>query len=142
MILGTGVGGGVVVHGRLVEGVNAIGGEWGHIPLPTPAATTSGPARSAPAASPATPRPGSRARASRPISPAATDRRSRTAPPAPEVVALAERGDAVAEETLRRYEDRLGRSLAVIVNMLDPDVIVLGGGLSNVARLYADRAAR
>ena len=45
-------------------------------------------------------------------------------------------GDSVAEESLRRYEDRLGRSLAVVVNILDPDVIVLGGGLSNIARLY------
>ena len=49
---------------------------------------------------------------------------------------MAEAGDAAAEETLSRYEDRLGRSLATLINVLDPDVIVLGGGLSNVARLY------
>jgi predicted NBD/HSP70 family sugar kinase len=58
------------------------------------------------------------------------------APPAQEVVARAEAGEAAAEETLRRYEDRLGRSLALIVNVIDPDVIVFGGGMSNVARLY------
>ena len=58
------------------------------------------------------------------------------APRAQEIVDLAAAGDAAAEETLRRYEDRLGRSLAVVVNILDPDVIVLGGGLSNVSRLY------
>ena len=68
--------------------------------------------------------------------PAAPASRSRTAPKAQEIVDLAAAGDAAAEESLRRYEDRLGRSLAVVVNILDPDVIVLGGGLSNVARLY------
>ena len=51
---------------------------------------------------------------------------------------MADDGDAAAEESLRRYEDRLGRSLATIINFLDPDVIVLGGGLSNVDRLYAN----
>ena len=49
---------------------------------------------------------------------------------------MADEGDPAAEETLRRFEDRLGRSLATIINVLDPDVIVLGGGLSNVDRLY------
>jgi predicted NBD/HSP70 family sugar kinase len=135
VILGSGVGGGIVVHGRLIEGINAIGGEWGHIPLPSPTDDE---------------RPG-------PICscglPGHTEswlsgirfaedhaRRAGLAegagPSAPEIVALAAAGDAVAEESLARYEDRLGRSLAVIVNILDPDVIVLGGGMSNVARLY------
>ena len=135
VILGTGVGGGVVVHGRLVEGVNAIGGEWGHVPLPTPAdderpgplcscgipghteAWLSGPSLSADYAR----------RKSMP---------EEDAPRAQEIVALAAAGNAVAEETLRRFEDRLGRSLALVINILDPDVIVLGGGLSNVPRLY------
>ncbi len=135
VILGTGVGGGIVVHGRLVEGVNAIGGEWGHIPLPVPRdderpgplcscgvpghveAWLSGPNLAADFAR----------RAGIPIE---------QAPKAQEIVDRAAAGDPVAEETLRRYEDRLGRSLAVIVNTLDPDVIVLGGGLSNVPRLY------
>ncbi len=135
VILGTGVGGGIVVHGRLVEGINAIGGEWGHIPLPTPLdderpgpicscgiaghteAWLSGPSLAADFAR-------------------RTGTRPEDAPKAQEIVDLAAAGDATAEETLRRYEDRLGRSLAVIVNVLDPDVIVLGGGLSNVSRLY------
>jgi fructokinase len=135
VILGTGVGGGIVVHGRLVEGINAIGGEWGHIPLPTPLdderpgpicscgvaghteAWLSGPSLAADYAR-------------------RTGTRAEDAPKAQEIVDLAAAGNAGAEETLRRYEDRLGRSLAVIVNILDPDVIVLGGGLSNVSRLY------
>ena len=135
VILGTGVGGGIVVHGRLVEGINAIGGEWGHIPLPTPLdderpgpicscgiaghteAWLSGPSLAADFAR-------------------RTGTRPEDAPKAQEIVDLAAAGDPAAEETLRRYEDRLGRSLAVIVNVLDPDVIVLGGGLSNVSRLY------
>lgn len=134
-ILGTGVGGGVVVDGVLVEGVNAVAGEWGHVPLPTPAdderpgpvcscgvaghceAWLSGPSLAADHA--------------RRLGVAVAD-----GPTAPEVVALAANGDRVAGETLARYEDRLGRALAMIVNILDPDVIVLGGGLSNVPRLY------
>jgi fructokinase len=135
IILGTGVGGGLVVHGRLVEGVNAVGGEWGHIPLPSPRdderpgplcscghpghteAWLSGPGFAADYAR------------RRGIPPA-------DAPRAPEIVALAQAGDPLAEETLARFEDRLGRSLAVVVNVIDPDVIVVGGGLSNVARFY------
>jgi fructokinase len=58
------------------------------------------------------------------------------APRAQDIVAQAASGNPDAQETVRRYEDRLGRSLAMIVNLLDPDVIVLGGGMSNVARLY------
>jgi len=56
----------------------------------------------------------------------------------PEIVARAERGDAACEATLARYEERLGRALAHIINVLDPDVIVLGGGVSNVERWYAN----
>jgi predicted NBD/HSP70 family sugar kinase len=55
----------------------------------------------------------------------------------PEIVARAGAGDGKAEATVRRYEQRLARSLAHVINLLDPDVIVLGGGLSNIARLYA-----
>lgn len=135
VILGSGVGGGIVVHGRLVEGVNAIGGEWGHIPLPSPLdderpgplcscgvaghveAWLSGPSFA-------------RDYARRTGLPEATG------PVAPEVIARAEAGEAAALETMERYEDRLGRGLATIVNVLDPDVIVLGGGMSNVKRLY------
>ena len=133
VILGTGVGGGIVVHGRLVEGVNAIGGEWGHIPLPTPLDDE----RPGPLCSCGIPG-HVEAWLSGPSFAADYARRAGTAsaPKAQEIVDRAAAGDAVAEESLRRYEDRLGRSLAVVVNILDPDVIVLGGGLSNVARLY------
>jgi fructokinase len=135
VILGTGVGGGLVVHGRLVEGVNAIGGEWGHMPLPMPADDE----RPGPLCSCGEPGhteswlsgPNFAADYARRAGLAAVE-----APKAFEVVALAEGGDGVAAETLARFEDRLGRSLAVIVNVIDPDVIVLGGGLSNVDRLY------
>lgn len=135
VILGTGVGGGIVVHGRLIEGINAIGGEWGHIPLPTPADDE---------------RPGPvcscgvhghcEAWLSGPSLAADYARRigiePETGPKAPEVIEMAAGGDEAAAETLNRYEDRLGRALATIVNFLDPDVIVLGGGLSNVDRIY------
>lgn len=135
VILGTGVGGGIVVHGRLVEGINAIGGEWGHIPLPDPLDDE---------------RPGPICSCGRPghteawlSGPSLAADHARHlgipvegGPKSAEIVAAAAAGDAAAEETLRRFEDRLGRSLAVIVNVLDPDVIVLGGGLSNVARFY------
>jgi fructokinase len=135
VILGTGVGGGVVVHGRLVEGVNAIGGEWGHVPLPAPRDDE----RPGPICSCGVPG-HTEAWLSGPSLAADFARRrgipAEDAPKAHEIVHLAAGGDALAEETLRRYEDRLGRSLALVVNILDPDVIVLGGGLSNVSRLY------
>jgi fructokinase len=135
IILGTGVGGGTVVHGRLVEGVNAVGGEWGHIPLPYPLDDERpGPVCSCGVAG------HTEAWLSGPSLAADYARRAGLAgtdgPRSQEIVALAEGGDATAEATLRRYEDRLGRSLSVIVNVLDPDVIVVGGGLSNVGRLY------
>ncbi|MBP6999993.1 ROK family protein [Amaricoccus sp.] len=135
VILGSGVGGGVVVRGQLVEGVNAIGGEWGHIPLPTPLADE----RPGPLCSCGVPGHTEAWLSGRSL---AADYARRTgidpedAPPAQEVVARAASGEAAAEETILRFEDRLGRSLALIVNVLDPDVIVLGGGLSNVERLY------
>jgi fructokinase len=135
VILGTGVGGGLVVHRRLVEGVNAIGGEWGHIPLPTPRDDE----RPGPVCSCGVP--GHTESWLSGPSLAADYARQRgiqveDGPRATEVIALIESGDSVAEETMRRFEDRLGRSLALIINVVDPDVIVLGGGLSNVARLY------
>jgi fructokinase len=135
VILGTGVGGGIVVHGQLVEGVNAIAGEWGHIPLPAPKDDERpGPLCSCGVAG------HTEAWLAGPGLASDYARRKKipvaAAPKAPEIVALADTGDPAAEEALVRYEDRLGRSLAVIVNVLDPDVIVLGGGLSNVSRLY------
>jgi len=125
VILGTGVGGGIVVEGKLLVGPNAIAGEWGHNPLPLPRgddlplpacycgragcieAYLSGPALSREHES----RTGNRLKAE-------------------EIVAL-------EDQSLARYEERLARALASVINILDPDVIVLGGGMSNVARLYA-----
>jgi predicted NBD/HSP70 family sugar kinase len=131
VILGTGVGGGIVVHGRLLQGPNAIAGEWGHNPLPWPRPEEwpgppcycgqhgcietflSGPGL-------------------------ARDYRVHTGAmlEGPEILARAEAGDAECEAAFRRYEDQLARALAHVVNLLDPDAIVLGGGLSNCARLY------
>lgn len=134
-ILGTGVGGGIVVHGRLIEGINAIGGEWGHVPLPTPADDE----RPGPLCSCGVPG-HCEAWLSGPSLAADYARRvgidPETGPKAPDVIAMAADGDAAAAETMNRFEDRLGRALATIVNFLDPDVIVMGGGLSNVDRIY------
>jgi fructokinase len=131
VIAGTGVGGGVVTHGRLVSGANAIAGEWGHNPLPWPEPDElpgpdcycgrqgcietflSGPGLARDHA-------------------AATG--EKTTPEA--IVKAAASGDFDAAATLSRYEHRLARGLASIINVLDPDVIVLGGGMSNVLRLY------
>jgi len=131
VILGTGVGGGVVTHGQALHGPNSIAGEWGHNPLPWPTASElpgpqcyckkrgcietflSGPGL-------------------------ARDFLGETGAslPAPEIVTLAARGDQHCSAALSRYENRLARALASVINLLDPDSIVLGGGLSNIDRLY------
>ena len=131
MIVGTGTGGGIVVDGRVLTGPNAIAGEWGHNPLPWPRdgewpgppcycgktgcleTFLSGPGL-------------------------ARDHREATGQDL-DAVALAARaagGDPAAEASLARYEDRMARALAGVLNLLDPDVVVLGGGLSSLARLY------
>jgi fructokinase len=141
VILGSGVGGGIVVNGTLVAGANAIAGEWGHIPLPTPRDDE----RPGPACSCGVPGHTEAWLSGRSL---AADYARRTggdpdrAPAAQEVIARAEGGEPEAEETLRRFEDRLARSLAVVINVLDPDVIVMGGGLSNVPRFYETVPAR
>ena len=126
VILGTGCGGGIVVGGRVLPGRNRIAGEWGHTPLPWPRTDElplprcwcgqhgclelylAGPglARSGEAPSPAA------------------------------ILARAAAGDSDAQAALDRHADRLARGLAVITNVLDPDVIVLGGGVSNMDHLY------
>jgi fructokinase len=131
VILGTGVGGGLVVNGRVVTGANAIAGEWGHNPLPWPEAgewpgppcycgrsgcietLLSGPGL-------------------------ARDHQGRTGREldAAGIVAAAAAGDEDARESVATYERRLARALASVVNVFDPDAIVLGGGVSNIARLY------
>lgn len=133
VILGTGCGGGIVGDGKCMVGPRAIGGEWGHTPLPwTSAAEHPGPLCwcgrhgcietwvSGPGM--------------------ARDHAVATgeALTAERIVAHAADGDTGCLETLARHSDRLARALAVVVNILDPDVIVLGGGLSKAQHLYAD----
>jgi fructokinase len=110
VILGTGVGGGIVVRGEVLTGPNAIAGEWGHNPLPLPQA------------------------ADLPLRPCYCGRAGciETYLSGP---ALERDG---GEAALARYEERLARALAGVINILDPDVIVLGGGVSQVGRLYAN----
>ncbi|MEK7245076.1 MAG: ROK family protein [Pseudomonadota bacterium] len=131
VILGTGVGGGIALDGQAWAGANAIAGEWGHNPLPWPN----------PDELPGEPcYCGKRGCIETFLSGSALarDHVARAGEKlAPEdVVARAAAGDARAQATLARYEERLARALATVVNMLDPDAIVLGGGLSGIARLY------
>jgi fructokinase len=131
-ILGTGCGGGLAVGGRVLEGANAIAGEWGHTPLPWPQADEF----------PAPPcwcgRHGCLELYISGTGFEADYRRAtgRTLAGA-DIAVAARQGDPQAAAALTRYLDRLGRGLAVICNVIDPDVIVLGGGMSNVPELYA-----
>ncbi|MGV3710175.1 MAG: ROK family protein [Gemmatimonas sp.] len=127
VILGTGVGGGVVIDGRCHTGANLIGGEWGHNPLPWPTADElpgpscycgkhgciemwcSGPALASDHAR---------------VTGQHLDGRA--------IVAAAAAGDTHAQSTLARHHDRVARGLASVINVLDPEVIVLGGGVSNI----------
>lgn len=133
VILGTGVGGGIVIRGHLLDGPNAIAGEWGHNPLPWPShEERPGPAcycgrcgcietfLSGPGLS----------RAHALATGQHVDAKS--------IVARAAEGDAGCEASLELYENRLARALAHIINIIDPQIIVLGGGLSNCTRLYQD----
>lgn len=128
VIMGTGVGGGVVFNGQLHQGCQHIGGEWGHNILerdgPRCYCGQSGCVEtliSGPGLAGDFHRHG-----------------GDTALAANDVVALAEQGDATAEAAMQRFFDRFGRAMAMVINILDPDVIVLGGGLSNVERLYSE----
>ncbi len=131
VIVGTGTGGGLAVHGKVVTGLNAIAGEWGHNPLPWPQhgewpgppcycgrsgcieTFLSGPGL-------------------------ARDHLEITGEhlTSSGIVVRAETGNAPAEASLCRYEERMARALAAVINVLDPDAIVLGGGMSNLSRLY------
>ena len=131
VIVGTGCGGGIVVNGGIIEGRNSVAGEWGHIPLPWPRPEelpgemcwcgkrncmecwVAGPSLARDC-----------------DGPGATD--------ASRLPVRAAAGDIAAAAALARHTDRMARGLAVIVNILDPDVIVLGGGLSNMMHLYTD----
>jgi len=137
VILGTGVGGGIVINGRALSGANDIAGEWGHNPLPQPADDE----RPGPAcycgrsgcietwlSGPGMAAEHQRVNAFRPG----------TEPNAEQIAAAAASGNAACTATLERYSERLARALAQVVNVLDPDVIVLGGGLSLIPGLYRD----
>ncbi|MFQ5984954.1 MAG: ROK family protein [Alphaproteobacteria bacterium] len=131
VILGTGAGGGIVVDGHVVKGLNAIAGEWGHNPLPWPHdSERPGPPCYC----------GKRGCIETFVSGPGFARDYREAggdalEPA-EIVARADAGEALARDALARYEDRLARALASVINVLDPDIVVLAGGMSNVDRVY------
>ena len=130
VILGTGVGGGIVVHGRCITGPNSIAGEWGHNPLPWMSPDEyPGPACYC----------GKRGCIETFLSGPGFERdfaeHTGASLVGAAIVAAAERGETDAISALARYRDRLSRSLASAINVLDPDVIVLGGGLSNIPRL-------
>jgi fructokinase len=131
VILGTGCGGGIVIGGRLVDGPRGIGGEWGHNPLPWAEAAE---------------HPGPLCWCGRcgcmetwvsgPGMAADHMRVTGQAADAAGIAALAEAGDSRARDTLDRHASRLARGLAHVVNIIDPEVIVLGGGLSHLGHLY------
>jgi fructokinase len=131
VIVGTGCGGGLVVDGRLIEGANGVGGEWGHMPLPW-------------ATDDELPGPpcwcGRRSCIETWVSGTgmARDHTARTSQQftAEAIIARAREGDEQAVVTFNRYIDRLARALAVICDIVDPDTFVFGGGLSNVQELY------
>lgn len=132
-ILGTGVGAGVVVDGVLRAGRNRVGGEWGHNPLPwADEGELPGPACYC----------GRRGCLETWLSGPALardhERASGDTLTAPDVAAAADAGDPGAEATMQRYVHRLVRGLAHVVHILDPDVVVLGGGVSNIDRLYRE----
>ena len=131
VIVGTGTGAGICVDGRLLTGPNGIAGEWGHNPLPWPTADES------PGPSCYCGKSGCiETFLSGPGMQRDHERRGGRREPAPAIVAQAGAGDPVAMQTLDRYEGRMARALAAVINVLDPDVIVLGGGMSNIERLY------
>lgn len=131
IILGTGVGGGLVIGQSVLGGQHAITGEWGHCPLPWPQDDE---------------RPGPRCYCgssgcietflSGPGLSASYERNTQSVLSAQDIIASAEAGDANALACIETYENRLARALAMVINLLDPDVIVVGGGLSNIDRLY------
>ena len=133
VILGTGCGGGLAIDGHARIGVNAIAGEWGHNPLPWPRDDE---------------RPGPKCYCgqhgclevflSGPALAADAKARSGLDRPATVVAAAADAGDPRAAEALHTWLDRLSRALATIINVLDPDAIVIGGGLSKIPRIYTD----
>jgi N-acetylglucosamine kinase len=131
LILGTGVGGGIVVHGEILEGLHGIAGEWGHNPM----RGESHPCYCGRAGCVETV-----------IAGPSLERFYRTrggdAVRLPEIVKRADAGEALAVETVRRLREKFGEAIAAVVNVLDPDAIVVGGGVGNVAALYGEETRR
>lgn len=131
VIIGTGTGAGIIVRGQVLTGANGIAGEWGHNALPWPDDDE---------------RPGPRCYCGKSgcietvlSGPGMTADHERCAGRRElprDIVLAAGRGDVAATATIERYERRMARALASVINVLDPDVIVLGGGMSNIERLY------
>ncbi|MDQ6971955.1 MAG: ROK family protein [Mariprofundaceae bacterium] len=141
VILGTGVGGGIVINGRVLSGANDIAGEWGHNALPQPTDDERpGPdcycGRSGCIESWLS-GPGMAAEHQR-VNGIQLKSQSGAEPNTEQIAAAAAAGDAACAATLQRYNERLARALAQVINVLDPDVIVLGGGLSRIPSLYRD----
>ena len=131
VIVGTGCGGGVVVNGAVLAGANGVAGEWGHNPMPAPRDTEwPGPPCYC----------GRRGCIEQFLSGPALARDYReaggAAVTAADVAERASAGEALADAAVSRYEERMARALGSVINLLDPDVVVLGGGLSNIERLY------
>jgi fructokinase len=131
VILGTGTGGGVIVDGRPLVGVNAIGGEWGHNPLPWPTPDeVPGPPCYC----------GQRGCLETFLSGPGLSRDyeadTGTWRSVPDIAQAARDDEPAAKAALERYEDRLARGLATVINLVDPEIVVLGGGLSNLESLY------
>jgi fructokinase len=137
VILGTGCGGGIAVDGRVHSGLNGVAGEWGHNTLPWMRADEF---------------PGSPCYCGKNgcietwISGTGLEkdyeRATKLALGGPEIIARSGAGESAALAALERFEDRLARALAGVINLLDPDVIVLGGGASQIPRLYKNVPAR
>ncbi len=133
VILGTGVGGGIVVRKQVLTGANHIAGEWGHNPLPYPEEDSLPPPRCYCGRQGCV-----ESWLSGPGFAADHTRHTAETLSSPTIVERAAQGNAACESTLQRYERRLAKSLAQVINLLDPQVIVLGGGLSNIERLYTN----
>ncbi len=134
VIIGTGTGGGIAIHQQIIAGVNAIAGEWGHNPMPWLAEGELNEAKQVlcycgqhNCIETFLSGPGMLHR---------YEQKGGSADSPQEIVAQAESGNELAEQFMRQYESWLARGLASIINILDPDAIVLGGGLSNIDRLY------
>ncbi|TCP91239.1 N-acetylglucosamine kinase [Cricetibacter osteomyelitidis] len=136
LILGTGSGSGIVINGKPHNGSNGIGGEWGHNPLPWPDEEESVAVKQNQCYC------GKHGCVEQFVSGTGLcddyERRAGVRLKGSEIVALAEQSDTTAEQTLQAYERRLAKALAAYINVLDPDVVVLAGGVCNIDRLYTN----